>query len=154
MRYLAMALMLGVRYLAVLVITVGIAFVWSEQLPAAEIDHCGDGDVGAFFYLNHPDSLMRGIRAAEGVPSYGVMYLKEKYGSHNRVPAREGRAAAAKIVHERYRAWREQGCPGTFMDYLARVYAPVGARNDPYGLNKHWQENVLINTVMHAERNR
>lgn len=122
------------------------------QSVAATPAHCGDGDVGAFLYLNHPDSLMRGIRVAEGVPSYGVMYLKEHYGSHGRVPAEEGRRAAAKIVHEQYSRWRSFGCPGTFLDFLSDTYAPVGARNDPYGLNKHWQDNVLINAAMHAER--
>lgn len=125
-----------------------------ESKAEAQVPLCGGGDVGTFIYLHYPDSLMRGIRAAEGVPSYGVLYLKQKYGSHASVPAKEGRAAAAKIVHDSFRKWRAQACPGTFADYLAHRYAPVGARNDPYGLNKHWQANVLVNAVLHAERKR
>lgn len=29
-----------------------------------------------------------------------------------------------------------------FIDYLGEVYCPVGASNDPRGLNRHWEPNV------------
>jgi hypothetical protein len=49
--------------------------------------------------------------------------------------------AAATIVKTRER-WRKAGCPGDFIEFLGRRYCPVGAENDPDGLNKHWIKNV------------
>lgn len=31
-----------------------------------------------------------------------------------------------------------------FISYLAKRYAPIGAENDPAGLNRHWVKNVRI----------
>lgn len=30
----------------------------------------------------------------------------------------------------------------TFLEFLASRYAPIGVKNDPKGLNKHWLKNV------------
>ena len=115
------------------------------------------GDFGEWAYLNYPDMIIRAIRVAEGVPSYGVMYLAEQYGGHDKVPWREGRAAAAVILHATYYDWhhtvRRSGSCYSFLRYLSQRYAPVGAANDPGGLNDHWLENVVLNVAMQvAER--
>ena len=31
---------------------------------------------------------------------------------------------------------------GTYLEFLASRYAPIGANNDPKGLNKNWLKNV------------
>ncbi len=49
--------------------------------------------------------------------------------------------AAATIVKNRAR-WIKQGKPGRFIKFLGSKYCPVGAENDPDGLNKHWVGNV------------
>jgi hypothetical protein len=38
--------------------------------------------------------------------------------------------------------WVKAGKKGDFLESLARRYCPVGADNDPNGLNKHWLKNV------------
>ena len=38
--------------------------------------------------------------------------------------------------------WVNAGMPGTFVDFFRDRWAPVGAGNDPKGLNKNWNDNV------------
>jgi hypothetical protein len=99
----------------------------------------GDGERA---YLLEPHTILDAVRKVEGVPSYGVMTLARRYGSHRVVPEALGRAEAAKIMHKMYRRWRAQGRPGDFLDYMHKRYAPVGASNDPTGLNRHWRRNL------------
>ena len=40
------------------------------------------------------------------------------------------------------RRWNSDGNPGSFLDFMAKRWAPVGAENDPGGLNRHWVKNV------------
>ncbi len=47
-----------------------------------------------------------------------------------------------RTVKHRMRLFVEEGCPGDFIEYLSRTYAPIGAKNDPKGLNKNWVKNV------------
>ncbi len=35
-----------------------------------------------------------------------------------------------------------KGLKTPFIDYLADRYAPIGAKNDPRGLNRYWKSNV------------
>lgn len=99
-------------------------------------------DVGERIYLTNPDRLVRAIRYAEGVPSYGNMLLARRHGGHTRVPEKLGRAATARIIHSTYRSWVKAHRPGPFIDYLGRRYAPIGVSNDPKGLNRYWVGNV------------
>jgi hypothetical protein len=48
---------------------------------------------------------------------------------------------AATIVKNRVR-WVRAGKPVPFIEFLGRRYCPVGAENDPAGLNHHWIKNV------------
>jgi hypothetical protein len=45
-------------------------------------------------------------------------------------------------VQKHYDRWVKAGKKGDFLESLARRYCPVGADNDPTGLNKHWLKNV------------
>lgn len=45
-------------------------------------------------------------------------------------------------IRHKHRDWVSGGRKGRFLDYLASRYAPVGAENDPTGLNKNWIRNV------------
>jgi hypothetical protein len=49
--------------------------------------------------------------------------------------------AAATIVKNKAR-WRKAGSKGGYIDYLAKVYAPLNCKNDPKGLNTNWAKNV------------
>lgn len=52
------------------------------------------------------------------------------------------RRICLKTVQHRYRQWVEQGKPGSFTAFLGRSYCPVGASNDPKGVNGNWVRNV------------
>ena len=49
--------------------------------------------------------------------------------------------AAATIV-KNYNRWQQAGGDGNFIDYLSKVYCPIGAENDPTNLNVNWSKNV------------
>ena len=64
---------------------------------------------------------------------YGIMY---KY--HDTSP----RQACYNTIDHCHRTWTTYGAHGDFLVYLAESYAPIGAANDPRGLNKNWLKNV------------
>jgi len=49
---------------------------------------------------------------------------------------------AAATVQKSYDRWIEAGSKGRYIEYLAHRFCPVGAANDPDGLNKNWIGNV------------
>lgn len=54
----------------------------------------------------------------------------------------ECREVCYNTVRNNYFRWIQAGRPGDYLEFLARRYAPVGAANDPGGLNRHWLKNV------------
>ena len=48
----------------------------------------------------------------------------------------------AATVQKTWDRWVKAGKPGDFITFLGKRYCPVGADNDPNGLNKHWVNNV------------
>ena len=48
----------------------------------------------------------------------------------------------AATVQKNYDRWVKAGRKGEFVTFLGGRYCPVGAKNDPNGLNKHWIKNV------------
>lgn len=81
--------------------------------------------------------LLLAIRKSENgsAHQFGILNPKAK--------GLESQAAwsAATIVknHER---WKAAGSKGSFITYLGGIYCPVGASNDPTGLNANWIKNV------------
>ncbi len=45
-------------------------------------------------------------------------------------------------VENTFTRWQVDGSKGDFLEDLAARYCPVGASNDPQGLNRHWLDNV------------
>jgi hypothetical protein len=52
------------------------------------------------------------------------------------------RQACLNTVRSAEKRWIAAGKPGGFIEFLAKTYAPVGAKNDPTGLNRNWVKNV------------
>ena len=52
------------------------------------------------------------------------------------------RHVCRNTVRNTYRRWVRAGRPGDYVDFLGARYAPLGAANDPRGLNRHWVKNV------------
>jgi len=48
----------------------------------------------------------------------------------------------AATVQKTYDRWTALGMPGEFVCHLGARYCPIGADNDPTGLNKNWVSNV------------
>lgn len=67
---------------------------------------------------------------------YGILHPRVK-------PTYRSQAGwCAATVQKNWDRWAKAGHPGNFIDFLGNRYCPVGAKNDPKGLNKHWIKNV------------
>ena len=67
---------------------------------------------------------------------YGILHPRVK-------PTYRSQAGwCAATVQKNYDRWTKAGKRGDFIDFLGRRYCPVGAKNDPQGLNRHWIKNV------------
>lgn len=100
--------------------------------------------------------LMKEARAEEEiVAGYSVerladaIYLAEggaktrhPYGILTKYKTTTPRQACINTIRHKYRDWVELGSHGDFLAYLQGRYCPIGAANDPTGLNKNWLSNV------------
>ena len=67
---------------------------------------------------------------------YGILHKR----CPNTYRAQAGWCAAT--VQKNYDRWVKAGSKGEFITYLGGIYCPIGVKNDPTGLNKHWIKNV------------
>ena len=82
--------------------------------------------------------IVAAIRYAENGKTY-------QYGIiHKRCPKgyRPQAGWCAATVQKNYDRWHKAGAKGEFITYLGGIYCPIGVKNDPTGLNKHWIKNV------------
>jgi hypothetical protein len=67
---------------------------------------------------------------------YGILHPRVK-------PTYRSQAGwCAATVQKNWDRWVRGGRKGEFVAFLGKRYCPVGADNDPEGLNKHWIKNV------------
>jgi hypothetical protein len=89
----------------------------AELAPiVAAIRHAENGRAGREYGILHPKALGKSYRTQAGW--------------------------CAATVQKHYDRWTKAGGRGDFLESLARRYCPVGADNDPTGLNRHWLKNV------------
>jgi len=84
--------------------------------------------------------ILLAIRKAENGPpglEFGIMHPKAR----NTDLDTQAGWAAATVVKNRIR-WEKAGKKEDYITFLGRKYCPVGAENDPSGLNKNWIRNV------------
>ena len=86
-------------------------------------------------YINKVvDSIYKAEGGARTRHPYGILSIKTS----------NPRKACYEVVNWRYAMW--QSLPNKtrpdFITYLSRSYCPIGASNDPRGLNRHWVKNV------------
>lgn len=77
------------------------------------------------------------IRHAEGSWTYGIKSYSCKTESECR------RICINSIKNNKIRFAKSHKSGETYIDTLAKRYAPICASNDPTGLNKNWKKNVL-----------
>jgi hypothetical protein len=83
------------------------------------------------------DQWADAIHHAEGNDNYGILLPRGKRYKHTSYTQ-----ACKNTVKHLYRLWIVHCHHGLFINYLGMVYCPVGASNDPQGLNKYWIDNV------------
>jgi hypothetical protein len=67
---------------------------------------------------------------------YGILHKRVK-------PTYRSQAGwCAATVQKNYDRWVKAGSKGDYITFLGKRYCPIGAENDPTGLNKHWIKNV------------
>ena len=83
--------------------------------------------------------IVAAIRYAENGgkgKEYGILHPRVK-------PTYRSQAGwCAATVQKNYDRWVKAGRKGEFIVFLGNRYCPVGAENDPNGLNKNWVKNV------------
>lgn len=75
------------------------------------------------------------IHKAEGNDNYGILSISCQ-------SKEECRKICSNTVRNNYKRWKKSGKVITFMQFLGKRYCPVGASNDPAGLNGNWIANV------------
>ena len=84
------------------------------------------------------DTLADAIRRAEGNSNYGIL----KHYKHTSY-----RQACKNTCQHAYKDWLKyavragKGHKMGYLEFLRDRYAPIGANNDPTGLNKNWLKN-------------
>ena len=76
------------------------------------------------------ERLATAIRMAEGNPNYGIL---------KHIKGKNFRKACIQTIQKRLALWNGRG---DFISYLGSSYCPIGASNDPQGLNRNWIANV------------
>ena len=82
------------------------------------------------------DAIYRAEGGARAQYPYGVRSI-DTHGD-----AAYARRITLNSIRNAKRRWNSDGNPGGFLDFMAKRWAPVGAINDPNGLNRHWVKNV------------
>jgi hypothetical protein len=95
--------------------------------------HCFAGQTNTV----NVQALVTAIGMAENSTNrpYGIM-------AKRKLTEAEARRWCENTVNHRLADWVKAGKPGDFIEYLSKTYAPIGASNDPKGLNRNWVKNV------------
>jgi len=90
------------------------------------------------------DRLANAIYKAEGGSK-----TRYPYGILTKYKTTTPRQACINTIKHALRDWNGKG---DFIKFLGARYCPVGAKNDPKGLNKNWVKNVTYYYVLLYER--
>lgn len=72
----------------------------------------------------------------------GGANTRHPYGILAKYKTTTPRQACINTIMSKHREWVKLGAKGDYLRYLQSRYCPVGASNDPSGLNVHWYGNV------------
>jgi hypothetical protein len=87
--------------------------------------------------------LADSIRVAEGNPNYGIL-THYKHTSYRQACINTCKHAWKDYLNQvdSVRPGALNGTKTGYLTFLANRYAPIGAKNDPMGLNRNWLANV------------
>lgn len=72
----------------------------------------------------------------------GGSHTKHPYGILAKYRNTSPREACLNTIKHRYRDWLKTTRHKPYIAYLGQFYCPIGASNDPMGLNRNWVHNV------------
>lgn len=102
----------------------------SEPMTRTELDAHMDN-----YYNQVVDAIYLAEGGAKTRHPFGILSVKcDGYD--------ECREVCYRTVRNNYHRWIKAGRNGDYLQFLANRYCPVGADNDPKGLNRHWYGNV------------
>ena len=120
-----------------------------------------DGKAKAAQYQDAIEVNIRPECRSELAPIVAAIRYSENGGAgkeygilHKRCPKtyRSQAGWCAATVQKNYDRWVKAGSKGEFIVFLGKRYCPVGADNDPSGLNKHWIKNVTHYTKKFSKK--
>lgn len=95
------------------------------------------------------DEIADAIWKAEGCDKYcdylfGIRSVNYKTGGSYADDYKEARRITLNTIRNNRKRYAKYGheTHATFLEFLSSRYAPIGAKNDPRGLNKNWLKNV------------
>ncbi len=83
------------------------------------------------------DRLATAIYHAEGGSK-----TKHPYGILTKYKITTPRQACINTINTNLRKFKAQNKEKDFIVFMSKTYCPIGAKNDPTGLNKNWVKNV------------
>ena len=92
--------------------------------------------IASHAYAIDDDRLANAIYKAEGVKS------RHPYGILAKYKHTTPRQACINTIRSAKKRFAKQNQETDFIRFLGLTYCPVGAKNDPTGLNKNWVKNV------------
>lgn len=73
----------------------------------------------------------------------GGANTRHPYGILAKYKTTTPRQACINTIRSKWREWVKLGSKGDYLRYLQSRYCPIGADNDPTGLNVNWYKNVF-----------
>lgn len=89
--------------------------------------------VGGYDVERLANAIYKAEGGAKTIHPYGIL-AKYKHTTP--------RQACINTIRSKHREWVRLGAKGDYLRYLQSRYCPIGAKNDPAGLNKNWYKNV------------
>ncbi len=83
------------------------------------------------------DVLADAIYKAEGGAK-----TRHPYGILKKYKKTTPRQACINTIKSNLKRYRASRSNEDFISFMSRSYCPIGAKNDPTGLNRHWVKNV------------
>lgn len=90
--------------------------------------------IASNLYAFDPEDVCKAIYKAEGGAK-----TRHPYGILAHYKTTTPKQACINTVNHALRDWNGNG---DFIEFLGSRYCPIGAKNDPTGLNKNWVKNV------------
>ena len=110
-------------------------------MEAAEANDCTRPElICILFAIRTAENGRKGIE-------FGVLHPRA-VDQPNSLRVQAGWCAAT--ISKNYKRWTDSGENTDFITFLGNRYCPVGADNDPNGLNKYWISNVWEITTRNA----